>query len=178
MNLWNSCAVCGTFFYNNCCKFSFTNKNNCPNTNWTSVSTARKQSTHQNKAWCDLSSNFQQACVNICHPQPSATCILNIAPAMAAINSRDEPSWLVPAVSERLNGSRLLLLLHSLPQAAPPGQHLPLHLLKSHSLHSVLICDIHTVRFPLDCNRAAACPCTLFRVRCCPHSEGCARDSW
>ena len=28
---------------------------------------------------CDLSSNFQQACVNICHPQPSATCILNIA---------------------------------------------------------------------------------------------------
>ena len=42
-----------------------------------------------------------------------------------------------------------------------------------HSLHSVLICDIHTVRFPLDCSRAAVCPCTLFRVRCRPHSEGC-----
>ena len=43
-----------------------------------------------------------------------------------------------------------------------------------HSLHSVLICDIHTARFPLDCSRAAVCPCTLFRVRCRPHSEGCA----
>ena len=42
-----------------------------------------------------------------------------------------------------------------------------------HSLHSVLICDIHTARFPLDCSRAAFCPCTLFRVRCRPHSEGC-----
>ena len=50
---------------------------------------------------------------------------------MGAINSRDEPSWLVAAVSERLSGSTLLLLLHSLPQAAPPGQHLPLHLPKS-----------------------------------------------
>ena len=50
---------------------------------------------------------------------------------MTAINSRDEPSWLVAAVSERLSGSTLLLLLHSLPQAAPPGQHLPLHLPKS-----------------------------------------------
>ena len=43
-----------------------------------------------------------------------------------------------------------------------------------HSLHSVLICDIHTARFPLDCTQAAVCPCTLFRVRCLPHSEGCA----
>ena len=44
-----------------------------------------------------------------------------------------------------------------------------------HYLHSVLICDIHTARFPLDCSRAAVCPCTLFRVRCRPHSEGCAQ---
>ena len=43
-----------------------------------------------------------------------------------------------------------------------------------HSLHSVLICDIHTARFQLDCSQAAGCPCTLFRVRCSPHSEGCA----
>ena len=151
---------------------------------------------------------------------------------MAAIRSRDEPSWLVVAVSERLSGSTLLLLLHSLPQAAPAGQHLPLHLRKSligcsfsfrqslelprlvvryyewrqslgvifiapnfpdsifdplfctgagwivdkviieHSLHSVLICDIHTARFTLDCSQAAVCPCTLFRVRCRPYSEG------
>ena len=47
---------------------------------------------------------------------------------MGAINSRDEPSWLVAAVSDRLISSTLLLLLHSLPQAAPPGQHLPLQL--------------------------------------------------
>ena len=45
-----------------------------------------------------------------------------------------------------------------------------------HSLHSVLICDIPTVRFQLDCSRAAVCPCTVFRVRCRPHSEGCAKD--
>ena len=50
---------------------------------------------------------------------------------MDAIISRDGPSWLVAAVSERLSGSTLLLLLHSLPRAAPPGQHLPLHLPKS-----------------------------------------------
>ena len=153
---------------------------------------------------------------------------------MGAINSRDEPSWLVAAVPERLSSSTLFLLLHSLPQAAPAGQHLPLHLPKSltsgsfsccqslvlprlmvryswwrqslgvicmapnfthsifdplsctvtqwildkvmieDSLHSVLICDIHTGRFPLDCSRAAVCPCTLFRVRCRPHSESCA----
>ena len=42
-----------------------------------------------------------------------------------------------------------------------------------HSLYSVLICDIHTARFPLDCSRAAVCPCMLFRVRRHPHSEGC-----
>ena len=42
------------------------------------------------------------------------------------------------------------------------------------SLNSVLICDIHTARFPLDCNRAAVCPCTLFRLHFCRHSEGCA----
>ena len=42
-----------------------------------------------------------------------------------------------------------------------------------HSLHSVLICDIPTVRFQLDCSRAAVCPCTVFRMRCRPHSEGC-----
>ena len=41
-----------------------------------------------------------------------------------------------------------------------------------HSLHSVLICDIHTARFSLDCSQAAVCPCTLFRVHCRPHSEG------
>ena len=46
-----------------------------------------------------------------------------------------------------------------------------------HSLHSVLICDIPTVRFQLDCSRAAVCPCTVFRVRCRPHSEGCDRDT-
>ena len=42
-----------------------------------------------------------------------------------------------------------------------------------HSLHSVLICDIHTARFPLDYSQAAVCPCKLFRVSCRPHSEGC-----
>ena len=42
-----------------------------------------------------------------------------------------------------------------------------------HFLHPVLTCDIHTARFPLDCSRAVVCPCTLFRVRCRPHSEGC-----
>ena len=42
-----------------------------------------------------------------------------------------------------------------------------------HSLHSVLLCDIHTVRFPLDYSGAAVCPCTLFEVSCRPHSEGC-----
>ena len=42
-----------------------------------------------------------------------------------------------------------------------------------HPLHSVLICDIHTARFLLDCSPAAVCPCMLFRVRCRPHSEGC-----
>ena len=152
---------------------------------------------------------------------------------MGALSCRDEPSWLVAALSERLNSSTLHLLLHSLIQAAPAGQHLPLHLPKNltsrsfscrqslvhprlmvryswwrqsfgvifqapnfpnsifdplsctetqwlvdkvmieHSLHSVLICDIHTARFPLDCSRAAVCPCTLFKLRCCPHSEGC-----
>ena len=45
-----------------------------------------------------------------------------------------------------------------------------------HSLHSVLICDIPTVRFQLDCSRAAVCPCTVFRVCCRPHSEGCAAE--
>ena len=143
---------------------------------------------------------------------------------MGAINYRDEPSGLVAAVSERLSGSTLLLFLHSLPNASPPGQHLPLHLQNSltsgsfsyhqslvlprlmlmyswwrqshgvifmapyfphsifdplsctetqcivdkviieHSLRSVLICDIHTARFPIDCSRAAVCPCTIFRV--------------
>ena len=154
---------------------------------------------------------------------------------MGAIHSRDEPSWLVAAVSERLSGSPLLILLYSLPQASPAGQHLPLHLPKSltsgsfschqllvlpryswwtqsleaifiapyftnsifdpmsctgtqwivdkalieHSFHSVLICDIHTARFPLDRSRAAVYSCTLFRVRCRPNSEGCvcAKDS-
>ena len=126
-----------------------------------------------------------------------------------------------------------LLLLHSLPQAAPASRHLPLHLPKSltsgnfscrqslvlptlmvryswwrqslevifmapffphsifdplsctgtqwivdkvmieHSLHSALICDIPTVIFPLDCSQAAVYVCTLFRVCCRPHSEGC-----
>ena len=47
-----------------------------------------------------------------------------------------------------------------------------------HSLHSVLVCDIHTARFPLDCSWAAVCPCTLFRVRCRPHSEGCDTLIW
>ena len=156
---------------------------------------------------------------------------------MGAINSRDEPSWLVAEVSERLSGSTLLLFLHSIPQAAPAGQHLPLHLQNSrtsgsfsfrqslvlprlmvryswwrqslevilmapnfphgifdplsctwtqlivdkvmieHSLHSVLICDIHTVRFLLDCSQATVCLCTLFRVHCRPHSEGCDESS-
>ena len=152
---------------------------------------------------------------------------------MGAINSRDEPSWLVAAVSERLSGSTLHLLLHSLPHAAPPGQHLPLHLPKSltsgifscrqslvlprlmvrnywwrrslgiifmapnftHiifgplsctgtqrigykvminlSLHSPHFPDILASEFPLDCCRAAVWACTIFRVRCRPHSEGC-----
>ena len=43
-----------------------------------------------------------------------------------------------------------------------------------HSLHSVLICDIQTVKFPLDCSRAAVCLYMLFRVHSRPHSEGCA----
>ena len=145
--------------------------------------------------------------------QPSATCILN--KALPTRNGCNKFSWLVAAVSERLSGSSLLLLLHSLPKAAPAGQHLPLHLRKSltrgifsfqkslvlpwlmvryswctqslgvifmapnfphsifdplsctgtqwivdkvmieHSLHSVYICDIHTVRFPLDCSPTA-----------------------
>ena len=37
------------------------------------------------------------------------------------------------------------------------------------SLPSVLICDIHTARFPLDSSQAEVCPCTLFRVCYCPH---------
>ena len=60
---------------------------------------------------------------------------------MAAINSRDEPSWLVAAVSERLSGSTLLFFLHSLPQAAPSGQHLPLHLPKSLTSGSFSCCQ-------------------------------------
>ena len=47
-----------------------------------------------------------------------------------------------------------------------------------HSLHFVLICDVHTARFPLDCSQAAVCPCTLFRLRCRPHLEGCAPPSY
>ena len=43
-----------------------------------------------------------------------------------------------------------------------------------HSLHSVLLCDIQTVRFPLDCSQTAVYPWTLFRVCCRPHSEVCA----
>ena len=43
------------------------------------------------------------------------------------------------------------------------------------SLHSVLICDIHTARFTLDYRPAAMCPCTLIRVPCRPHSEGCGK---
>ena len=39
------------------------------------------------------------------------------------------PDWLQQC--ERLSGRTLLLLLHYLPQAAPPGQYLPLHLPKS-----------------------------------------------
>ena len=71
---------------------------------------------------------------------------------MGAINSRDEPSWLVAAVSERLSSSTLLLLLHSLPQAAPPGQHLPLHLPKSltngsFSCHQSLVLQRLMVRY-------------------------------
>ena len=31
------------------------------------------------------------------------------------------------------------------------------NVLIEHSLHSLLICDIHTARFPLDCSRAAPC---------------------
>ena len=42
-----------------------------------------------------------------------------------------------------------------------------------HYVHSVLICDNNNVRFPLDWSQATECPCTLFRVRCHPHSEGC-----
>ena len=47
-----------------------------------------------------------------------------------------------------------------------------------HSLPSVLICDIHRATYPLDCSRAAVCPCMLFRVRCRPHLEGCASPSY
>ena len=152
---------------------------------------------------------------------------------MAVINCREEPSWLVAAVSEKLSSSTLFIFQHSLLQAAPAGQHLPLHVPKSlssgsfscrhslvlprfmvryswwrqslggifmapnfphsifnplpcsrtqwivykvmieHSLYSVPICDIHTARFRLYCSQAAVCPCTLFRLHYCPHSEGC-----
>ena len=140
---------------------------------------------------------------------------------MAAINSGDKPSWLVGAVSERLSGSTMLLLLHSLfllasicltsgnfsccqslvlprlmvryswwrqslgvifmapyfPQSifdifsCSGTQWIVDEVMVEHFLHSVLICDIHNVRFPLDCSQAAVCPCTLFRVRCRPNSE-------
>ena len=50
------------------------------------------------------------------------------------------PDWLW-AVSEKLSGSTLLLLLHSLPQAAPPGQHLPLYLPKSLTRCSFSCCQ-------------------------------------
>ena len=43
-----------------------------------------------------------------------------------------------------------------------------------HSLDSVLICDIHSVRFPIDCSQAAVYPYRLIRVRWRPHSEGCS----
>ena len=71
---------------------------------------------------------------------------------MGAINSRDEPSWLVAAVSESLSGNTLLLLLHSLPPAASPGQHLPLHLPKSltsgsFSCHQSLVLPRLMVRY-------------------------------
>ena len=36
-----------------------------------------------------------------------------------------------------------------------------------HSLHSVLICDIHTARFPLDCSRAAEQLCVHVRYSEC-----------
>ena len=169
-------------------------------------------------------------------PQPFATCILNIAlPTCDGCDKFEGWAILTGCCSVwKGSGSTLLLLLHSLPQAAPAGQHLPLQLPKSltsgslscrqslvlprlmvryswwrqslgvifmatnflhsifdpssctgtqwivdkvmieHSLHSVLICDTHTARFPLDCSQAAVSPCTLFRVRCRPHSEGCA----
>ena len=60
---------------------------------------------------------------------------------MAAINSRDKPSWLVAAVSQKLSGITLLLLLHCLPQAVPAGQHLPLHLPKSLTSGSFCCCQ-------------------------------------
>ena len=44
-------------------------------------------------------------------------------------------------MSERLSSSTLLLLLHSLPQAAPAGQHLLLHLLKSLTSGSFSCCQ-------------------------------------
>ena len=62
---------------------------------------------------------------------PMSCLNVHCLPAMAAINSRNETFWLVAAVSERLSGSTQLLLLHSLPQSAPAGQHLSLNLQKS-----------------------------------------------
>ena len=59
------------------------------------------------------------------------------------------------------------------PLSCTGSQWIVVKVMIQHSLHSVLISDIHTARFPLDYSRAAVCPCTLFRVRCRPYSEGC-----
>ena len=81
-----------------------------------------------------------------CHCLATALCHLHpkystAYPQRGAICSRDEQSWLVAAVSEKLKGSTLLLLLHSLPHAAPPGQHLPLHIPKSLTSGSFSYCQ-------------------------------------
>ena len=57
--------------------------------------------------------------------------------------------------------------------SCPRTQWIVVKVMIEHSLHSVLICNVHTLRFPLECSLAAVCPCVLIRVRCRPHSEGC-----
>ena len=59
------------------------------------------------------------------------------------------------------------------PLSCTGTQLIVVKVLIEHSLNSVLICDIHAARFPLDFSQAAVCQCTLLRVRCHPHSEGC-----
>ena len=59
-------------------------------------------------------------------------------------------------------------LPHSIfdPLSCPGTQWIIDKVMIEHVHHSVLIFDIPTAIFPLDCSRASVCPCTQFRVRC------------